>query len=474
MACLNHILQPSRLTGLSPDLYENTQTESFAQPAFAHLNDNLLEQLGIDVQLFAATENLDLLNDSRQTPGLQPISTVYAGHQFGVYTSRLGDGRVHILGDISARDGTHWEIQLKGAGATPYARGNNGRMSLAEAITEYLGSEAIAGLGIAGTRALALITNNARPLQEGRSPETILVRTATTHLRFGHVEYLHNQNNLPLLKALVDHVITQYYPALMAFEGASRYAQFLYAVTQRTARLLAQWQAVGFVHSVMNTDNMSIIGLTLDYGVYGFMETYDPGYSPNANDEQDRYAFDQQVDVGRWNCLALAEALGSLLPEQRIPVGLLRHYRINHTEAYQALMRQKLGLREAHAGDGKLIAQLLLLLQQHRVDYTRFFRHFSRVESAGIDMLGVENPDWLQAFQAWLETYRHRLTVESSQPEEREAMMLDRNPKYILRQAELENVIRHAEQAHDFVPLQELLTVLQSPFSEHTMQEHLA
>jgi uncharacterized protein YdiU (UPF0061 family) len=473
MSCLSGLLQPSRLTGLSPVLYELTQTECFAQAAFAHLNVGLLEQLGIDSREFACEENLSILSGSNSPAGRQPISTVYAGHQFGVYTSRLGDGRVHILGDITAHDGSCWELQLKGAGATPFARGNNGRLSLAEAITEYLGCEANAGLGIAGTRGLALV-NNCQPAAGSQARETIFVRTAETHLRFGHFEYLHNQGDLPVLRALADHVIAHYYPALMAFDSAARYLQFLYAVTQRTARLLAQWQAVGFVHSVMNTDNMSIIGLTMDYGVYGFMETYDPSYSPNENDEQDRYAFDQQVDVGRWNCLALAEALTELLPDKRIPANLLRYYRKCYTDSYQLLMRQKFGLCAPQAGDGELIAHLLKLLQQHRVDYTRFFRRLSRLETSGREALSVESPGWRKAFQAWFETYRHRLVQETSQPKEREAMMLAHNPKYVLRQAVLDNVIRRAEQAHDFAPLHELLLVLQSPCAEHEKYDHLA
>jgi len=466
-------LQPSRLTALSSRLYATTQTECFTQAAFAHVNAHLLAQLGIDTRAFTGDDNLSLFTGTHTHSQLQSIATVYAGHQFGVYTSQLGDGRVHILGELLAGDSTPWEVQLKGAGATPFARGNSGRLSLAEAITEYLGCEAMDGLGIASTRGLALIQHS-RDSENMQASESILVRLAPSHLRFGHFEYLHNQHDLPLLQALADHVIELHYPDLLALAESVRYLQFLYAVTQRTARLLAQWQSVGFVHSVMNTDNMSILGLTLDYGVYGFMQAYDPAYSPNANDDQDRYAFDQQVEVARWNCLALAEALVELLPDKRIPAALLRHYRKAYMDAWQTLMRSKLGLGTVHADDGRLISNLLALLHQNAVDYTRFFRRFAYVAQHGEAVMADVVPEWHAAFQPWFDGYRQRLALETKPPHECEAIMLAHNPKYILRPGLVEHVIRCAEQAQDFTPLQALLNVVQSPYAELQSCEDLA
>lgn len=468
-----NLLQESQLRKLSSRLYESTYPDVCERTTYAHINFDLLTQLGIDEYRFDCEETLAVLTGNHIEQ--KPISTVYAGHQFGVYTSRLGDGRVHILGDIAITDGSLWEIQLKGAGATPFARGNNGRMSLADAIVEYLGCEAMAGLGIPSTRGLALIDPiNPAGSEVGRDREAIFVRTAETHLRFGHFEYLHNQADIRLLKDLADHVIESYYSELTAQDGDARYLQFLYAVTQRTARLVAQWQAVGFVHSVMNTDNMSIIGITMDYGVYGFMESYDSAYSPNEYDEQDRYAFNQQVDVARWNCLALAEALIELLPDKRIPSNLLRHYRKTNTESYHHLMTQKLALRESHPKDPQLISELLDLLQLHRVDYARFFRQLSRVETNGIDVMTVDSPGWQSAFQSWFEVYRQRLTLEHTSPEERQMMMLAHNPKFILRQHLINHVIQAADQDNNFKPLQELLMVLKTPYAEHDRFEHLA
>ncbi len=460
-------LQPSRLKALPARLYETCPTEQFARAVLLHMNTRLLAQLGLEQQQSASEENVLSLTSS-QSAQLQPISTVYAGHQFGIYTSKLGDGRVHILGDVIAADGKPWEVQLKGAGATPFARGNSGRMRLAEAITEYLGCEAMAGLGIASTRGLALIQH------AGQMAECIFVRTAPSHLRFGHFEYLHNQQDQSLLKALADHVIAQQYPELLSLTDAKRYLQFLFAVTDRTARLLAQWQTVGFVHSVMNTDNMSILGLTLDYGVFGFMQTYDPAYSPNVNDDQNRYAFDQQVEVACWNCLALAESLIELLPGQRVPASLLRLFRKVYADSWQALMRKKLGLCEAHPGDGRLIDDLLNLLQQHHVDYTRFFRRFSHVGRFGDAVMADMIPAWNTAFRPWFEDYRQRLRLESVAAEARVSTMLAYNPRYILRQELLEQAIQRAEQAQDFGLLQDLLLVLQSPYAEHEKYEYLA
>lgn len=457
-------LQPSRLTALPPRLYASTRTACYPPTQLIHVNTDLLRRLGLSPQSFLVDPDLS---------GLPAIATVYAGHQFGIYTSQLGDGRVHILGDVIADDGMHWEIQLKGAGATPYARGNSGRMSLAEAITEYLGCEAMAGLGIATTRGLALLESGVANAA-GQANAWIFVRTAPSHLRFGHFEYLHNQQDHTLLRELADHVIAQHYPALLQLSVAQRYREFLFAVTQRTAHLLAQWQAVGFVHGVMNTDNMSILGLTLDYGVFGFMPVYDPAYSANANDEQHRYAFNQQVDVARWNCLALAEALVALLPGQRIPASLLRHFRQAYNHHWLTLMRTKLGLTVIQPEDAQLIGRLLALLHQQQVDYTRFFRRFSRVAELGETGMTDLVPAWDRAFQTWFADYRQRLTLESVPAETRTASMLAHNPKYILRQELVAQAIARAECTQDFALLQDLLRVLQAPYAEHENSNYLA
>jgi len=458
MMLLADRLQPSVLTELPSHLYEVTQTAAIPQAEIVHLNTALLNQLGIHEQKFSRIEKLS---------PLQAISTVYAGHQFGIYTSKLGDGRVHILGDLITNDDQRWEVQLKGAGATPFARGNNGQMSLAEAITEYLGCEAMAGLGIASTRGLALIQH------AGQTTGCILVRTAPSHLRFGHFEYLHNQQDPFLLKALADHVIARHYPELIDVAEPQRYLQFVFAVTERTARLLAQWQAVGFAHSVMNTDNMSILGLTLDYGVFGFMQEYDPSYSPNPGDYQQRYAFDQQVDVARWNCLALAEAMVTLLPNHSIPASLLRHFRRQYSDSRLVLMRNKLGLLKVYPEDEGLIDNLLTLLQQHRVDYTRFFRQLSHVGQFGEAVMTEIIPDWNTVFCSWFNDYAQRLSLESASGEERVALMLAYNPRYILRQELLAQAIERAE-SQDFGLFRELSLAMQSPYAERENYKHLS
>jgi len=468
-------IHPSRLAALPNRLYEITDVEKFERPQVAHINNRLLGQLGIEHKDRLSAAFISYLSAKHCSSYHQPIATVYAGHQFGIYTSKLGDGRVHILGDISTNNGEYWEVQFKGAGPTPFARGNNGHLSMAEAITEYLGCEAMAGLGIATTRGLALITHS---LAENTTQElkSVLVRTAHSHLRFGHFEYLHNQGDTALLKALADFVIEHHYPELMTQALNKRYLLFLYAVTQRTAKLVAQWQSTGFVHSVMNTDNMSVLGITLDYGVFRFMEQYDRHFSPNQNDDQDRYAFSQQVEVSRWNCLALAEALIELLPGKRIPATLLRQFRITYTDTYHALMGEKLGLSDTHPEDGALVSNLLNLLQRYRIDYTRFFRRLCHNANTAKQFLSetIADPSWVFEFNHWFDLYRQRQSLERLNFMERQKMMLTHNPKYILRQHQLDHAIRSAEQDKNFTPLEKLLSVLQSPYLEHPAQENLA
>ncbi len=459
MRSLYSHLQPSRLLRLADDLYAKTRPDVLHPPSFTHLNQALLNGLELSDEGLGVSEIHTFLNSISDTHPC--LSTVYAGHQFGIYTSRLGDGRVHILGDIKSSGHRCFELQLKGAGATPFARGNDGRMSLAEAIREYLGSEALAGLGIASSRVLMLIRT-----AKFNGATAILLRVAQNHLRFGHFEYLHNQGHFSVLRQLADLVINEDYPELMGAKQKLRYLRFLQAVTQRTARMLARWQAIGFVHGVMNTDNMSISGNAMDLGVFAFMERYDPAFCANENDDQQRYAFDQQVDVGRWNCLALAEALSELLPGKRIPASLLRLYGQSYRREYQKLMRVKLGLLTAQPEDDALIRSLLTLLARHQVPYNDFFHQFQHFESRGPAVLDVLSLDQVKQFLPWFERFGKRLCMERSNAIDRQRMMQAVNPRYLLKQADMDHVIARAESADDFAPLDSLLQVLRAPYAE--------
>lgn len=457
---------PSRWLQLPPRLYEASQPLSLQQTVLVHSNRQLLQQLGQDQQRFFAGGYSGLLAQA----GFESIATVYAGHQFGIYTSVLGDGRVHTLGDIHNRDGQRWELQLKGAGATAFARGNHGRLALAEAISEYLMSEALAGLGIASTRALAIIQHQEQETQ------SVLLRTSPGFLRFGHLEYLHNQGEHALLKQLCDHLIEEHYPALMSFPETERYLSLLFHIARQSAELLAQWQAAGFCHGVLNTDNMSLLGLTMDVAESGFMETYQADFCPNPNDDEQRYAFAQQVEVGRWNVMALAEALQSLLPGGRVPARLLRHYNESYQRLWLQLMRRKLGLHETGGEDDELVRSLLLLLQDFSIDYSRFMRALTTGELDSVVELYDEAhaAAWESALQTWWRDYQTRFGREPQSPQRRRAAMRTINPKYILRRQHLEAVIQSAEQAQDFLPLHELMVVLQSPYAEHRSHHHLA
>lgn len=475
MAKLQHQLQHSRLLKLPEMLYASSELMALQQARLVHINRRLLQDMGIEQQDFCSAETIADLGRDLKTP---VISTLYAGHQFGIYTSRLGDGRVHILGDVPHRDGSLWEVQLKGAGATVFARGNHGRMTLAEAITEYLGAEAMAGLGIASSRGMGLIHHQTPLPQElAIEAQAIFIRTAPSHLRFGHFEYLHNQGEHQTLKQLCDELIDEFYPGLLRFPESDRYLMFLFHVCRQTAELIAQWQAVGFTHAVMNTDNMSILGLSMDFGVYGFMEQYDSEFCPNPNDEQQRYAFDQQVEVGRWNVLALAEALTHLLPQHKIPASLLRHYNQSYRQHWLMLMRGKLGLVQPHDNDQRLINNLLQLLQQYRIDYSRFFRRLSLHqlhELYGLVDDTEERKNWIKDLFIWWSAYEQRFRNEAQDHNSRLTSMRLCNPKYILRQEHLQQVIHAAEIEHNFIPLHELLVVLQSPYAEHGLYQHLS
>jgi uncharacterized protein YdiU (UPF0061 family) len=464
-----HQLQQSRLLQWPEAMLSRSTPFAPADARMAHLNRQLLLEMGIDIEDFMASELPALLTDKQGSI----LATLYAGHQFGIYTSRLGDGRVHTVGDIQHRNSELWEIQLKGAGATEYARGNHGRMSLAEAITEYLGCEALAGLGIASTRGMAIVLHQT-PMAKGLDiqQQCILFRTAPSHLRFGHFEYLHNQAEHELLKQLCDMTIEQFFPQLLQEQKPQRYLAWLYHIAKQTAELIAQWQAVGFAHSVLNTDNMSLLGLSIDLGVYGFMQEYDPRFSANQADEENRYAFNQQVEVGRWNVMALAEALSTLLPQQRIPASLLRHYNQAYKQHWLMLMRRKLGLYTAAETDAGLLEELLTLMQTHTIDYSRLFRRLSQQQLDQLQSLG--SAAWQQDIASWWHRYQARTEKEAVPLKQRMQSMRSINPNYTLRAQHLARVIRAAEDEHNFAPLHELLVTLQSPYSEHRSYQHLA
>ncbi|MGQ0694485.1 MAG: protein adenylyltransferase SelO, partial [Nitrospiraceae bacterium] len=388
----------------------------------------------------------------------------YSGHQFGVYVPQLGDGRAILLGEIRNERGERWDLQLKGAGLTPFSRDGDGRAVLRSTIREYLGSEAMHGLGIPTTRALCIVGSDHKVYREEIETGAVLTRMASSHVRFGTFEVLYYRNQHEQLKVLADYVIDQHFPHLR--DATDKYARFFAEVVERTAKLIAQWQAVGWAHGVMNTDNMSILGLTLDYGPFGFVEDYDAGFICNHSDHNGRYAFDQQPYIGLWNLSCLAQALLPIVPKDELKAALDRYTSV-HQEQYLHLMRLKLGLDGARSEDESLVTDLLSLLAESHADYTNVFRTLGNFHSQEGEQNKTLRDYFVDRgrFDRWAARYRARLRENAGAEAERHERMNLVNPKYILRNYLAQTAIEKAQQK-DFTEIDRLLTLLQDPYSD--------
>jgi serine/tyrosine/threonine adenylyltransferase len=403
-------------------------------------------------------------------PGMAPVATVYSGHQFGVWAGQLGDGRALLLGEVQTPHGS-LEVQLKGAGRTPYSRMGDGRAVLRSSIREFLCSEAMHHLGVPTSRALCL-AGSALPVQRERAESAAVVtRVAPSFLRFGHFEHFCHHGDVSSLRTFSDFVLAQYFPECLA--APDPVLAMLAEITQRTARLMAHWQSVGFCHGVMNTDNMSLLGLTLDYGPFGFLDVFDPHHICNHSDEQGRYAFSRQPQVAWWNLHALAQALIPLVgggqgTEADIE-GVrqsLSPYSAVFSSAMTEQMRAKFGLTTTQEGDGELIDDWLRLLQRQRVDYTIAMRRLCEYRPGQEDGVRDVCVD-LDHCDAWLERYAARLAAEHSDHDERSVRMKQVNPRVVLRNHLAQTAIERAE-AGDFSEVQRLYTVLTRPFDDHS------
>lgn len=410
-------------------------------------------------------------------PGALPLATAYGGHQFGVWAGQLGDGRAILLGELRNGRGEPWELQLKGAGKTPYSRFGDGRAVLRSSLREYLCSEAMAGLGVPTTRALSLVSSPQPVRRETIETAAVICRVAPSHLRFGHFEWLDYLERPDLLRRLADHVIAEHYPDFA--EGETAHARWLTEVVERTARLMARWQTLGFCHGVMNTDNFSILGLTLDYGPFGFLDAFDAGHVCNHSDEGGRYAYDRQPAVGQWNCAQLLNACLPLLAERREAAveqatAILDAYGPAYAQAAVAGWSAKLGLRERRDGDPELINRFLTLLHKTRADFTLSFRRLAAVrsDSEALDPGRDHIADPL-GYDAWISDYRARLRAEASVDAERAGRMQAVNPLYVLRNHLAQRAITLAE-AGDYAYSERLLGVLAQPYTEQSGYEDLA
>ncbi|MBS0307702.1 MAG: YdiU family protein [Proteobacteria bacterium] len=457
---------------LPPAFYTRLQPTPLRAPYLVCASAPAAALIGLDPSEFDQPDFTDIFCGNHILPQSRPLSAVYSGHQFGVWAGQLGDGRAILLGE--AGDGTQaQEIQLKGAGLTPYSRMGDGRAVLRSSIREYLCSEAMAGLGIPTSRALCVVGSDDLVMREQPETAAVATRLAPSFIRFGSFEHWFYHERPEELKILADYVIDRFYPDLR--DAARPYHALLREVTRRTAHLMAQWQAVGFMHGVMNTDNMSILGLTIDYGPFGFMEAFDLNHICNHSDQGGRYAYAMQPQIGHWNCFALGQAMLPLIGSVDEVKAALAHYSEDYRLKLDALLHAKLGLRTTQEDDKTLIDAMFALMQATHVDFTLFFRHLCNLQmeqptsDEPIRDLFIDRP----AFDAWASQYRQRLRRENSQDKERQRAMQAVNPRYVLRNYLAQIAIEKA-QSKDFSEIENLRKVLAHPFDEQPEHHHYA
>jgi serine/tyrosine/threonine adenylyltransferase len=447
---------------LGPDFFTELRPTPLPSPHWVGTSSAVAQLIGLDADWLQRDEALQAFTGNTLLAGSRPLASVYSGHQFGVWAGQLGDGRAILLGETAAG----LEIQLKGAGRTPYSRMGDGRAVLRSSIREFLCSEAMHGLGIPTSRALCITGSPAPVRREEIETASVVTRVAPSFVRFGHFEHFAANDLQAQLKTLADYIIDRYYPECRDTRdfGGNAYAALLQAVSERTAHLVAHWQAVGFCHGVMNTDNMSILGLTIDYGPFQFLDAFVPGHVCNHSDNQGRYAYNRQPNVAYWNLFCLAQALLPLIGDQELAKGALESYKTVFPEAFMARMRSKLGLAQASEQDAELIDGILVLLAQNGVDYTIFWRRLSHAVQQNDfepvrDLFADRN-----AFDGWLLSYSELLALDNQALAAN--LMLQNNPKFVLRNHLGEQAIRAAKLG-DFSELQTLQRLLEHPFDEH-------
>ncbi|KXB29746.1 hypothetical protein AT959_17630 [Dechloromonas denitrificans] len=454
-----------------PDaFYTRLNPHPLPAPYVVGVSDEVAGLLGLPEALLNSPAFAEIFAGNRLLPGSEPLAAVYSGHQFGVWAGQLGDGRAHLLGGLRNELG-HWEIQLKGAGRTPYSRGADGRAVLRSSIREFLCSEAMAGLGVPTTRALCVIGADHPVRREEIETAAVVARVAPGFVRFGSFEHWASRDRQVELKQLADYVIDTFRPACRF--AANPYAELLADAARRTGELIAHWMAVGFMHGVMNTDNMSILGLTLDYGPFGFMEAFDAGHICNHSDNHGRYSYRNQPAVAQWNLYRLADALLPLIGRPALAQAAVdEQFGPAFEGKFEQLFGAKLGLRAKLDGDEDFIGETFGFLQQHRPDFTLFFRALSRLPGA-VDPENAAKTDAplrdmfvdRSACDVWLAGWRARLAQTPWDDAERQAAMLAANPKYVLRNWLAEVAIRQAK-AGDFSEVQRLLACLRHPYDE--------
>ena len=472
----------SRRRQVHSALYSRVDTTPVASPRVIAWSREMAETLGLSEDDVRSARFAQVFGGNALVDGMEPFAANYGGHQFGQWAGQLGDGRAITLGEAIGRDGQRWELQLKGAGKTPYSRSADGRAVLRSSVREFLMSEAMYHLGVPTTRALCLVTTGEEVerdmFYDGRpklEPGAIVCRVAPSFIRFGNFELPSSRGDVELLRRLVDFTIARDFPHLGdAGEGESRYGAWFADVCERTAALMAHWMRVGFVHGVMNTDNMSILGLTIDYGPYGWIDDFDPDWTPNTTDARGRrYRFGHQPNVAQWNLVQLANALVPLFSTTDPLYAGLERYVSRYTAADRANTAAKLGLVACEDDDVALLRELHGLMHAAEVDMTIFFRGLADVDVAAPSIAPLEGAFYddgkreshRSAFDAWLDRYAARASRDALPRDERRARMNAVNPKYVLRNYLAQEVIDGAE-AGDHEGIAALLDVLRHPYDE--------
>jgi serine/tyrosine/threonine adenylyltransferase len=439
-------------------------------PRLIRVNAGLAECLGLDPRELASPEGVEVLAGNHMPQGATPIALAYAGHQFGQFVPQLGDGRAILLGEVVARDGARRDIQLKGSGQTPFSRRGDGRAALGPVLREYVVSEAMAALGVPTTRALAAVTTGRAVLRETALPGAILTRVASSHIRVGSFQFFAARGDMEAVRLLADHTIARHYHE--AATAARPYRALLEAVVTRQADLVARWLLVGFIHGVMNTDNMSVAGETIDYGPCAFMDAYDPARVFSSIDHFGRYAYGNQPGIAHWNLARLAEALLPLLAEDEEAAlataqEALATFAPRFEAAYLRGLRQKIGLSAERDGDAELVQDLLARMGENEADFTLTFRGLcdatARPEGDATVRALFADAD---AYDAWAAQWRRRLAEEPGDPEARAAAMRAVNPAVIPRNHVVEAALNAAVERQDFAPFEELVEVLSRPYED--------
>ncbi|MFZ1476300.1 MAG: YdiU family protein [Sphingorhabdus sp.] len=448
--------------------YAACEPDAASKPELVAFNDALAAELGLDRSGVSDAELAALLSGAALPDGAQPIALTYAGHQFGQFNPQLGDGRAHLLGEIVAPDARRFDIQLKGSGRTPYSRGGDGKAALGPVLREYLVSEAMHALGIPTTRSLAAVKTGDGVFREVFLPGAVLTRVAASHIRVGTFAYFAAHHGADAVRQLSDHAIARHYPA--AADATNPYLAFFEAVVEAQAALIARWMQVGFVHGVMNTDNCSIAGETIDYGPCAFLDRYAADTVFSSIDRQGRYAFGNQPGIARWNMHRLAEALAGAVhaiggDEDVAKLGPMIDGFADHYFAYWLPgMRAKIGLAGAEDGDMQLVLDLLKAMEAGKADFTLLFRSLSQAQ-AGDDTAALALFEDLSGFDLWLVQWHERLARDPQSTAERTAAMEAVNPLYIARNHKVEEALASAN-GGNYAPFFSLLEVVQNPYIE--------